>query len=194
MNKYLEEPRDYDCPYPSGCCQTQPINDGLGNELYCAPYRDALESVTMVLYPESASKNVALATHWRDNRKAKERDKENAMMVAKEAMGKLPLGWKKYKLPLAKCEITIVQYHSNIPLDYEGLAVRAAASVDGIVLAGMILDDKPSVVLKYDLRHQKVHHRPNNRIEITVSLPKVRTSGEVLLVDSVDKSLQPEIV
>ncbi len=137
-------------------------------------------SVSIICYPNTASKNRALASHWRTNAAATREAKEQAMVLAEYALRRLPAAWKGFRLPLEKCEVTITQHHSNTPLDYDGLAMRAAASIDGIVSSGMIADDSPKCIVAYNLCHKKVPKRSENCIEIKISLPVTRLSSTSL--------------
>ena len=67
-------------------------------------------------------------------------------MLALEAIQeRLPAEWT---IPLPAAEIIVSQYYANTPLDYDGLAMKAAPSIDGIVDAGIVIcvripTDKP---------------------------------------------------
>jgi hypothetical protein len=112
------------------------------------------------------SKNRIKALHFQRAAKFTRQAREDAHFLALEAIQeRLPEGWG---LPLAKAEIFVTQYYANRPLDFDGLAMKAAPAIDGIVDAGVIDDDSPSCVVTYNLRHVKVPKRAENRIEITV--------------------------
>ena len=125
-----------------------------------------MEVVIAVTPNPDLSKNAVKASHWRNTAKHTRESREIAKWLAFEQTSEWPAN--AWKLPLEQAEVMVCQYYANTPLDYDGLAMKAAPAIDGIVDAGLIADDSPKCIKKYELRHEKVAHRHENRIEITV--------------------------
>ena len=112
------------------------------------------------------SKNRIKALHHQTAARYTRQAREDAHMLALEAIQeRKPPGWT---LPLHRASIVVSQYYANRPLDFDGLAMKAAPSIDGLVDAGVIVDDSPNCISAYYLEHFKVEKRVENRIEITV--------------------------
>lgn len=119
-------------------------------------------SVTIEVMPDARlSKNRLRSTHWQTLSKLSKKAREDAFILA---LVEKPDDWETP----ARATVEITQYHARIPLDYEGLACQAAAYLDGMVDAGILLDDSPNVVTRYEMSHQKVKTVAESRITITV--------------------------
>lgn len=122
----------------------------------------SLRSVTIEVMPDPRlSKNRLRSTHWQTLSKLSKKAREDAFILA---LVEKPDDWETP----ARATVEITQYHARIPLDYEGLACQAAAYLDGMVDAGILLDDSPNVVTRYEMSHQKVKTVAESRITITV--------------------------
>ena len=129
-----------------------------------------MEELKIVITPRpELSKNRMGRLHWRSAAKYIKAARDDAHMLALEAIQEhLPAEWT---IPLPQAEILVSQYYANRPLDYDGLAMKAAPSIDGLVDAGVLVDDSPMCLVEYRLSHHKVPKRVENRIEISVRLP-----------------------
>lgn len=79
---------------------------------------------------------------------------------------KLSLGINRPKVPLKKAKLTLTRYSMRAP-DYDGLVGSFKYVVDGLVKAGVIVDDKVSVIgdSKYNwVKAKKV----DQRIEVVI--------------------------
>jgi len=79
---------------------------------------------------------------------------------------KLSLGINRPKAPLKKAKLTLTRYSMRAP-DYDGLVGSFKYVVDGLVKAGVIVDDKVSVIgdSKYNwVKAKKV----DQRIEVVI--------------------------
>jgi len=129
-----------------------------------------LAELTIVIKPRpELSKNRMGRLHWSSAAKYIKAARQDAYMLALEAIQeRLPAEWT---IPLPAAEIIVSQYYANTPLDYDGLAMKAAPSIDGIVDAGIIADDSPKCIKNYALQHFKVSRRDENQIVICVRIP-----------------------
>ena len=69
---------------------------------------------------------------------------------------------------LEKAFISIEQFYSNVPYDYDGLACVVAPYIDGFVKAGVLKDDSPRIVKDYKLKATKVKKRDENKVVIKI--------------------------
>ena len=53
-------------------------------------------------------------------------------------------------------------------MDYDGLACALAPAIDGMVDAGIIEDDNPSIVKAYLMQYEKVQTRKEVRVDVTI--------------------------
>ena len=129
-----------------------------------------MEELKIEIRPrKELSKNGIKSLHWQRAARYTRKSREDAHILTLEAVQeRLPEGWE---LPLEQVEIFITQFYANRPLDFDGLAMKAAASIDGIVDAGVMPDDSPQCVVAYNLKHVKVPKQAENRIEIAVRRP-----------------------
>lgn len=70
----------------------------------------------------------------------------------------------KPALPFAKARLTLIRHSSREP-DYDGLVASFKVVIDGLVKAGVIMDDKRDVIGIPDYRHQKAP-RDKGMIEV----------------------------
>ena len=122
-----------------------------------------LQSVTIEVMPDARlSKNRLRSTHWQTLSKLSKKAREDAFILS---LVESPDDWETP----ARATVEITQYHARSPLDYEGLACQAAAYLDGMVDAGILLDDSPDAVVRYEMSHQKVQTIAEGRVTITVT-------------------------
>ena len=122
-----------------------------------------MKSLTVVICPDKIlSKNRRGSAHWSAVSAATRQAREDAYVLGVVEMED---DW----VTLQKATGDIVQYHARKPHDYDGLACVCAPTIDGLVDAGVMADDDPSIIRSYNMRHEKVKTVAENRIEITVS-------------------------
>ena len=126
-----------------------------------------MQELTITVRPRpELSKNRIKALHYLTAATYTRAAREDAHMLALEAIQqRKPPDWT---LPLSRAVLVVSQYYANRPLDFDGLAMKAAPSIDGLVDAGVIEDDSPKCIAAYFLEHHKVPKRVENRIEISV--------------------------
>ena len=91
--------------------------------------------------------------------------KHRAMALKLAIHRKKEIGLKK---PIENPHLIIRSYWSNIPMDYDGLACAIAPTIDGIVDAGVMVDDSPRIVRGYHMEFEKVAKRNEVRVEVSV--------------------------
>ena len=122
-----------------------------------------MKSLTVVICPDKIlSKNRRGSAHWSAVSAATRQAREDAFVLGRVEMDD---DW----VTLLKASVGIVQYYARRPLDYDGLACVCAPTIDGLVDAGVMADDDPSVIISYKMGHQKVKTVAENRVEITIS-------------------------
>ena len=121
-------------------------------------------SITIEVRPDNAlSKNGLRRTGWFVLRKLIASARVDAFVLARiAAEGSRSLPW-------SPVSIEVVQYHARRPMDFDGLACAVAPSIDGMVDAGILIDDDPGHVKEYTLRHVKVARVVDSRVTITIS-------------------------
>ena len=120
-------------------------------------------SLTVVIYPDNIlSKNRRSSAHWSAISAATRQARSDAYVLGRVEMED---DW----VTLQKATVDIVQYYARRPLDFDGLSSVCAPTVDGLVDAGVMADDDPSVILSYKMGHKKVKTVAENRVEITIS-------------------------
>ena len=115
-----------------------------------------------VIGDKRLSKNGLIKAHWRTSKARTKIARKNAKEMATKTR---PKDW----VTLESAQVDIVHRYARTPLDYDGLACMAASSIDGLVDAGILRDDNPKVIARYNLGHQKVATVPESCIFITVS-------------------------
>jgi hypothetical protein len=122
-----------------------------------------MESVTIEVMPDKRlSKNRLRSTHWATLSKLSRKAREDAFILS---LASKPDGWTTPD----QATVEVTQYHARKPLDFEGLACQAAAYLDGMVDAGILLDDSPGVIVNYKMQHQKVSTVAESRVTIRVT-------------------------
>ena len=111
------------------------------------------------------SKNGLIKAHWRTSKQHTKIARANAKEQAIKILSRCSKDW----VTLEVAQVDIVHRYARTPLDYDGLACMAAPIIDGIVDAGILRDDSPKVIARYNLGHQKVATVPESCIFITVS-------------------------
>jgi len=124
---------------------------------------DTLQSVTIEVLPDNRlSKNGLRRSNWRTSRQLIAEARETAFILG---LAEKPETWETP----SEARIAIVQRYARKPLDFDGLACIAAPSVDGLVDAGILMDDDPTHVVEYTLNHVKVPKVTDACVQITVT-------------------------
>lgn len=123
-----------------------------------------INQVVITVNPQSKwlSKNGLKKYHGRTTSLKTKEDRAKAKEIAEKVK---PLRWGSPE----GVEVDVTQYYSNTPLDFDGLACAVGPSIDGIIDAGIIVDDSPTYIWSYVMSHEKVDHRHQNRVEIRVT-------------------------
>ena len=90
--------------------------------------------------------------------------REGARLLASSEIAKRP-GY----VTAERVTVSIVQFWCGKPFDYEGLACVSAPTIDGMVEAGVVVDDSPQHVVGYSLAFERVAHRNEARVEVTMA-------------------------
>ena len=114
-------------------------------------------NLTLQTLPKSLNKT--LRQHWRGQRKA---GKVWDLEIQIALRGRLPLQ------PLQKARIRIVR-HSWRSLDFDGLVGSLKPVVDALVTAGVLLDDKWTVVGAWDVDQKFRPKKDGPLLEIQVT-------------------------
>ncbi len=122
-------------------------------------------SIDLDRLPSCLSKNGRRRSHWRTQRAATEKLKEDAEFLIRKALSESPSPLNE---PFDRADIHVHQSWSNTPLDYDGLASAAAPVIDAFTIVGVISDDSPRFINSYTLTANKVAKRSQNLIRVTV--------------------------
>ena len=90
--------------------------------------------------------------------------REGARLLASSEIAKRP-GY----VTAERVTVSIVQFWCGKPFDYEGLACVSAPTIAGMVEAGVVVDDSPQHVVGYSLAFERVAHRNEARVEVTMA-------------------------
>jgi hypothetical protein len=109
------------------------------------------------------SKNGLGRAHWRATSANKIQARDDAYVLGREEM---EAGWVTPKT----CNVEITQYWCGKPFDWDGLATLTGPVIDGLVDAGVLPeDDSPQHILSYSMRAERVAHRSEARVAVTVT-------------------------
>lgn len=101
--------------------------------------------------------NTLIRKHWAII--TKEKNKWHGLV-------KLFLGHQTPKAPFKKAKLVLTRYSMRAP-DYDGLVGSFKYVVDGLVKAGVIIDDKITVIGNSDYKWEKCK-KLEQRIEVTI--------------------------
>ena len=120
--------------------------------------------ITLTAVPDSnLSKNRRRSLYYQKEAKLIRESRDSAYLLALNEVNRIK-GWKT----LESCVIKVVYYYPSVPPDYEGISAMVAPIIDGIVDAGVMVDDNPNVVKEYSIKMEKVKTRKERRALITV--------------------------
>ncbi|MDQ6481608.1 hypothetical protein [Dyadobacter sp. LHD-138] len=65
--------------------------------------------------------------------------------------------------------LELIRYHAGQQLDYDNLVATGKITIDSIVLAGVILDDKPAIIKERDYSQVKVKSKLDQKTVIIIA-------------------------
>jgi hypothetical protein len=129
------------------------------------------------------SKNGLKRGHYRELAGLTATLREDARLMASSEIARRP-GW----VTAEHVTVDIVQFWCGTgQFDYEGLACVSAPVIDGMVAAGVVVDDSPRHVVGYRLWFERVAHRVDARVVVTMA-PKKTGSEHGLSVQKAVKA------
>lgn len=122
-----------------------------------------MESITIEVNPNpKLSKNGLRQSTWQASRVRVKKARDEAYLLG---LAEKPSVWETPD----KVRIHVEQFYARSPLDFDGLACIAAPSIDGLIDAGLMVDDNPKHVLEYTLSHTKVSKVADACVRVTVT-------------------------
>ena len=123
-----------------------------------------LEAITIEFQADSRlSKNGLRRAHWRSSQPLIREARERAFILGRMEMEG---GW----VTPDRCRVDVRQFWAGKPYDWDGLATLCASTLDGLVDAGVMpVDDDPTHVVSYAMTAERVQHRADSRIAVTVT-------------------------
>lgn len=76
--------------------------------------------------------------------------------------------FKREKVPKMNAAILTIVNNAVQVADYDNLAASAKPLIDGMVLAGVLVEDDPDHLVELRLRSQKVLHKKDERVLMIV--------------------------
>ena len=123
------------------------------------------EPITVTFEPDRRlSKNGLKRGYYKGLSSLTATQREGARLLAASEIAKRP-GY----VTAERVTVLIVQFWCGKPFDYEGLACVSAPTIDGMVEAGVVVDDSPQHVVGYSLAFERVAHRNEARVEVTMA-------------------------
>ena len=117
--------------------------------------------------PSCLTKNGRRRTHWRTQQTATKAMRDDTIFLIRCKLSEL--SYSEEEFPWKKAHIKVHQHYANTGLDYDGLASAVAPAIDAFIDTGIIQDDSPRHIESYSMTANKVAHRTDNRIEVTIS-------------------------
>lgn len=124
----------------------------------------SLGQVTITVKTDSKlTKNGLKKTHYKTIANLTKKHRDGAYEQA--CFAKAEAGITK---PFKEAVIHIKSYWCGVRMDYDGLACALAPAIDGMVDAGIIEDDNPSIVKAYLMQYEKVKTRKEVRVDVSI--------------------------
>ena len=121
-----------------------------------------MNGITVEIRPDGRlSKNGLRRSNWQETRQLIAQARADAFVLGRIEME------ESWQTP-DQASVSIVQYYARQPFDFDGLACAVAPTIDGLVDCGILADDDPAHVVRYELSHCKVKTMAENRVTITV--------------------------
>ena len=122
-----------------------------------------METLTIEFQPDSRlSKNGLRKGHWRESQPLIKQLREEAFVLG---LVEMEDGWETP----SKCRLDVKQWYCGKPFDWDGLATLTAPVIDGLVDCGVLpVDDNPNYVVQYAMSAERVKHRHQAKVEVTV--------------------------
>jgi|TARA_R100000306_G_scaffold50817_1_gene47886 hypothetical protein len=119
-------------------------------------------SISITITPDARlSKNGLRRAHWWESGSLVRKAREDAYMLGLEAIAEN--GW----VTPDKVMVTVTQYYSGKPFDWDGLACACGPTIDGLVDAGAAIDDDPAHIIRYTMISERVKKKADSYVEIT---------------------------
>ena len=122
-----------------------------------------METLTIEFHPNSdLSKNGLGRSHWRATSANKIQAREDAYVLG---LIEMEDGWATPET----CNVAVTQYWCGKPFDWDGLATLTGPVIDGLVDSGVLpVDDSPKHILQYSMYAERVAHRSESRVAVTI--------------------------
>ena len=123
-----------------------------------------METLTVEFQPESKlSKNGLRRGHWRESQPLIKQLREDAFVLG---LVEMETGW----VTPERCKVDVRQFYCGRPFDWDGLATLTAPVIDGLVDCGVLpVDDNPDFVVSYAMTAERVKHRHESKVQVTVT-------------------------
>ena len=127
-------------------------------------FLNVVDGISITVKTDSRlTKNGLKKTHFRTIASLTKKHRAVAYELASKA--KFHAGLRQ---PYKQAYIRIRSYWCGKPMDYDGLACAVAPTIDGMVDAGIIEDDNPSIVKGYFMEYEQVKKRVEVRVEVSI--------------------------
>jgi hypothetical protein len=125
-----------------------------------------MTEITVEIRPDGRlSKNGLRRASWKQSKDLIAKARADGFVLGRVEMNEMDDSWQTPD----QASVSIVQYYARKPFDFDGLACVCGPTIDGLVDCGVLTDDDPAHIVRYELSHQKVRTMAENRVTITVS-------------------------
>jgi hypothetical protein len=125
-----------------------------------------MNGITVEIRPDGRlSKNGLRRASWKQSSDLIAKARADAYVLGMVEMNEMDESWETPD----QVSVSIVQYYARNPFDYDGLACVCGPTIDGLVDCGILADDDPAHIVRYELSHYKVKTMAENRVTITVT-------------------------
>lgn len=123
-----------------------------------------METLTIEFQPESKlTKNGLRRAHWRESQPLIKQLRADAFVLG---LVEMEDGWETPE----RCRLDVKQFYCGRPYDWDSLATLTGPIIDGLVDCGaMPVDDSPDYVVSYAMSAERVKHRYESRVAVTVT-------------------------
>ena len=123
-----------------------------------------MDTLTVEFQPDGRlSKNGLRKAHWRESQPIIKQLREDAFVLG---LIEREDGWETPQ----QCRVSVRQYYCGKAYDWDGLATLTAPVIDGLVDCGVLpVDDDPAHVVEYTMSAERVKHRSESKVAVTVT-------------------------
>tara|TARA_R110000744_G_scaffold69561_1_gene141173 strand:+ start:8 stop:391 length:384 start_codon:yes stop_codon:yes gene_type:complete len=123
-----------------------------------------METLTVEFQPESKlTKNGLRRAHWRESQPLIKQLRADAFVLG---LVEMEDGWETPE----RCKLDVKQFYCGRPYDWDSLATLTGPIIDGLVDCGaMPVDDSPDYVVSYAMSAERVKHRHESKVAVTVT-------------------------